>query len=571
MALPRTVADLNIDGPMALLLRFPRIFLALFCLAVFTPGLGTLPPLDRDESRYTQATKQMIETGDFIEIQFQKEARNKKPVGIYWMQAMSASVFSNSPFTDIWAYRLPSVVGAIVAVLLVFGIGARLYDPQTGLLAGAFLGGSLLMVGEAHIAKTDAVQLACIVAAIALIGKFYFAHRLGDPKPHFWWSVALWGAIGLAVLVKGPIGPFICFVTIITLSIWEGRWAWIWTMRPIAGFFVVAAITLPWLLAITLVTKGQFLADAWGRDFAGKVVASQEGHWGFPSYYLRLLPITFWPASLFVIPAAIYAWMTRREASTRFLVAWLVPVWIFLEFTPTKLPHYVLPLYPALALLAAAAVMASVREGSQIFAHWSVRVGAGLWAVITVALVGLMLIYVPAQYGTGAGLFIYALILPVMVAAAFAVYFLLRGDVERAATAGLVSGVVLVVATMAAAVPRLERLMLSPKAAELAASVGATANQGERLAIAGYTEPSFVFLAGTKATLADDGTAAAEFMIVTANAYALIEQSVEDAKFRQRLAEKGYSPEAVGQVSGINYSKNRETTLTLYKLRKINQ
>lgn len=571
MALPRTAAELNIDGPMALLMRFPRVCLVLLCLAIFTPGLATLPPLDRDESRYIQASKQMLETGDFIEIQFQNEARNKKPVGIYWMQALSASTFSSPPYTDTWAYRLPSVIGAIFAVLMVFWIGARFYDTQTGLVAGALMASCLLLVGEAHIAKTDAMQLACIVAAQALIAKFYFAARIGDPQPAFRWSVALWGAIGLAILVKGPVGPFICVATILTLSIWERRWGWIWSMRPIAGFFVIMAIALPWLLAISLVTKGQFLADAWGRDFAGKVVSSQEGHWGVPTYYLRLLPISFWPGSLFVVPAVIYAWMTRNDSTTRFLIAWLVPVWLFLEFTPTKLPHYVLPLYPALALLCAAAVMAAVRESSAVFAHWSVKLATGIWVLITLALVGALLVYIPAQYGSGSGLFVYALMLPVLVAAGFAAYFAFRGDGERAVTAALVSGVVLVVASLGAAVPRLDALMLSPKAVELAASVGATAKQGERLTIAGYTEPSFVFLAGTKTKLAADGADAAEFMIATANAFALIEQNTEDAKFRQRLAEKGYTPEAVGAVSGVNYSKNRETTLTLYRLRKINQ
>jgi 4-amino-4-deoxy-L-arabinose transferase-like glycosyltransferase len=571
MALPRTAAEMNVDGPMALLLRFPRLCLVLFCLAVFTPGLMTLPPLDRDESRYTQASKQMLETGDFIEIQYQEEARNKKPVGIYWMQVVSTNLLSSAPYTDLWTYRLPSVIGAICAVLLVFGIGARFYDAQTGLVAGTLLGGSLLMVGEAHIAKTDAVQLACIVAAQALIAKFYFASRLGEPAPSFRWSIGLWGAIGLAILVKGPIGPFLCAITIVTLSIWERRWGWIWTMRPIAGIFIVTLIVLPWLLAINLVTKWQFMADAWGRDFAGKVVSSQEGHWGVPSYYLRLLPISFWPGSLFIVPAVIYAWMTRHETTTRFLVAWLVPMWLFLEFTPTKLPHYVLPLYPALALLCAAAVMAAMRETSAIFAHWSVKVATGLWAVLTLVLVGALLVYIPAQYGTGSGVFVFALILPVLLAAGFAAYFAFRGDGDRAVTAALASGVVLVVAALGAVVPRLDSLMLSPKAAELAARVGATANQGERLTIAGYTEPSFVFLAGTKTKLSADGAAAADFMIATANSYALIEQTVEDDKFRQRLKEKGYSAEAIDEVSGINYSKNQEITLKLYRLRKINQ
>ena len=456
MALNRTVGDMQYDGPMALLMGFPRLCLVVFCLAIFTPGLTTLPPLDRDESRYTQASKQMLETGDFIEIQFQEEARNKKPVGIYWMQAISASLISSAPYNDIWVYRLPSVIGAICAVLLVFGIGWRLYDTQTGLIAAGLLGGSLLMVGEAHIAKTDAVQLAFIVAALSLIAKFYFAAKDGLPTPSFRWSAALWGALGMAILVKGPVGPLLCALVVATLSVWERNGRWIWTMRPIAGFFVVTLIVLPWLLAITLVTKGQFLADAWGRDFAGKVVSSQEGHWGVPGYYLGFLPLSFWPGSLLLAPAAIFAWANRHDSKVRFLIAWLVPLWLLLEFTPTKLPHYVLPLYPALALLCAAAVMTGLRGVQPTLSHWSVKVATGVWIVLTMALVAILLLYVPSQYGTGAGLFVYFLIPLVLVAAGFAAYFMFREDADRAVVAAFAAGAVLVgraVLTGARAVP----------------------------------------------------------------------------------------------------------------------
>jgi 4-amino-4-deoxy-L-arabinose transferase-like glycosyltransferase len=286
---------------------------------------------------------------------------------------------------------------------------------------------------------------------------------------------------------------------------------------------------------------------------------------------MGLLPVFFWPGSLLLAPAAIYAWMNRHDSKVRFLIAWLVPMWLLLEFTPTKLPHYVLPLYPALAVLCAAAAMAGLRESRALLSHWSVKAATGLWIVLTLGLVATLLLYIPSSYGSGAGLFVYFLIPMVLVAAGFAAYFMLREDVDRAVVAAFASGAVLVVAALGAVVPRLDDLMLSPKAANLAASFGATANNGERLTIAGYTEPSFVFLAGTKAKLAADGADAAEFMIATANAFALVEQNVEDAKFRQRLAQKGYSPEAIGQVNGTNYSKNRDITLTLYRLRKINQ
>jgi 4-amino-4-deoxy-L-arabinose transferase-like glycosyltransferase len=570
MALPYMTAALQAEGPIALVQRFPRVVLTLLCLLLFTPGLTTLPPLDRDESRYSQATKQMLETGDFIEIQFQNEARNKKPVGIYWMQAVSASMLTDAPHTDIWAYRIPSLLGAILAVLLVYSIGARFYDPQTGLVAGAIIASSLLMVVEAHIAKTDAVQLACIVAAQLVIAKFYFDPQEGKPVPLFRWSLLLGAAIGLGILVKGPFTPLVCFLTVATLSVWEGRYKWIWSMRPIVVLFVITLIVLPWLLAIMLVTKGQFLAEAWGRDFAGKIVGSQEGHWGLPGYHLLLLPAGFWPGSLFLIPGIIFAWMTRRNSYTRFLLAWLIPMWVILELTSTKLPHYVLPVYPALALLCAAAVMMAARGGADLMSSLWVKAGIGVWMVVSLGLVFVLLLYVPSQYGSGPGALIYALLLFVLVAVGFAIYFMIRQEPERAVTAALSSGVFLVMVAFGAAVPKLDRLMLSPKAAELAASVGATQNQGERLVIAGYTEPSLVFLAGTKMTLAHDGTKAAEFMMTTPNAYGLIEQAKHDALFRQALSEKGFSAEAVGQVSGLNYSNNDEVTLTLYRLRRVN-
>ncbi len=567
MAMPRTLSDTVVDGPLGALLRYPRVFLALFCLILFTPGLTSLPPLDRDESRYAQATKQMMETGDFIEIQFQEEARNKKPVGIYWMQSLSASVFSSAPFTEIWAYRIPSVIGAICVVLLVFGLGERLFDRETGLAAGGIMAATLLLIGEAHIAKTDSVQLACIVAAQAMFAKFYFADRFGEPRPGWAWSWALWGAVGLGILVKGPLTPFFCGMTVVALSLWERRFGWIWHTRPIFGSGIIILIVLPWLLAIMLVTKGEFLEEAWGRDFAGKIVSSQEGHWGPPGYYLGLLPATFWPGSLFLVPAAIFAWANRADPVMRFLIAWAVPAWIVLELMSTKLPHYVLPLYPALALLCAGAVVTGMRQGGMIFSHITAKIGIAAWLLVTLCIAFVLLVFVPAEYGAGTGLFLYALLLPVLLSAGFAAYFLFQQDAGRALAAALISATVLAVAALGAAVPRLDQLKLSPRAAELAASAGATANRGEKLAIAGYAEPSFVFLAGTKTTLTTP-EGAAQFLIDHSNSFALIDKETADAGFRKVLTAKGYTPEALGQVSGINYSKNRKIQLTLFRLRK---
>jgi len=120
--------------------------LAGLCLALYVPGIAAIPPLDRDEARFAQASRQMLETGDFLRIRFQDEARNKKPAGIYWLQAASVAVFSTPESTAIWPYRLPSLVGALGAVLLTFALGRALFSRdsegpparQAALLARSF-------------------------------------------------------------------------------------------------------------------------------------------------------------------------------------------------------------------------------------------------------------------------------------------------------------------------------------------------------------------------------------------------------------------------------------------------
>jgi 4-amino-4-deoxy-L-arabinose transferase-like glycosyltransferase len=116
----------------------------LLCLTLYAPGLASIPPVDRDEARFARATRQMLETGDFIQIRFQHEARNKKPIGIHWLQAASVALFSAPGSTAIWPYRLPSALAATIAVLLTSVLGATLLSSRGAgwwpLLAAALVG-----------------------------------------------------------------------------------------------------------------------------------------------------------------------------------------------------------------------------------------------------------------------------------------------------------------------------------------------------------------------------------------------------------------------------------------------
>ena len=128
--------------------------LVALALLMFLPGFAGLPPMDRDEPRFAQASKQMLETGDFVSIRFQDEARNKNPVGIYWLQSASVGVAEALGFdgarATIWLYRLPSLAGAIAAVLLTYWAGLAWLENRYAFTAAALMAATVLIGVEAR-------------------------------------------------------------------------------------------------------------------------------------------------------------------------------------------------------------------------------------------------------------------------------------------------------------------------------------------------------------------------------------------------------------------------------------
>src|SRR6185312_2671207 len=176
----------------------PYILLGLLALALDLPGIGALPVLDRDEARFAQATRQMLETGDFLRIRFQDEARNKKPAGIYWLQAASVAALSDAASDAIWPYRVPSLLGCVAAVLLAFGLGQGLVGRPAALISAGLLAATLELSVEAHIAKTDAVLLAASIAAQGVLGSIYRASRDSRDAP-LRWPLLFWLAQAAAI------------------------------------------------------------------------------------------------------------------------------------------------------------------------------------------------------------------------------------------------------------------------------------------------------------------------------------------------------------------------------------
>jgi 4-amino-4-deoxy-L-arabinose transferase-like glycosyltransferase len=557
-------------GPSAGWLRGVRdgVLVALLCLLLYVPGISAIPPLDRDEARFAQSTRQMLDTGDFLSIRFQDSARNKKPAGIYWLQAAAVSAFSTPDATAIWPYRLPSLLGAMAAVLLIFTLGAALFpsgtnDPlmqrRIGGIAAVLLACALGIVAEAHIAKTDAALLAAVMAGQGALGLAYVRARTGRPVP-LWIPLVFWSAELAAILLKGPPGPVLAVVTAASLGIADGEARWLRGLYPVAGIIALCAGVAPWLIAIEHATEGSFLAEALGHDLMAKLIGAQESHGAPPFSYLLLALASFWPGSLLVVPAITRAWRRHDAPAERFLLAWLVPAWVLLELVPTKLPHYVLPLFPALALLAAAALADGTRLEPATWARrldWLVK---GAWVAVSLGLAAL-LIGLPLRFGDHlavAGLF-GALLLTVL-AAALLWYRLGPEMTATGITTGLIAALSLAFVMPAAlgVLPELDRLWLSRAASGLVASHPPAA--GVPLVAVGYSEPSLVFLLGTSLLLTTP-SAAAEAL--AGGGEALV-SSREEAMFRQALSARGLLAQPVGSIPGLDYSNGQRMVLTLY-------
>ena len=359
------------------------VALSLLCCVLFLPGIATLPVTDRDEARFAQASKQMIETGDIIDIRLQDKPRYKKPAGIYWLQAAAVTVArsAGAALDDIWAYRIPSCLGALGAVLLTSWAGRAVLGREPALIAAALFATTLILSFEARIAKSDAA----LMASITLSQGALFRLCMAQPGTRTRGLAALfWFGLGAGILIKGPIAPGLAFLTSVTVLVATPHRAWLKNLHWRWGVPLLLLITLPWLIAIGFASNGDFFTQSIAQDFAGKLQAPHEKHWGPPGFYLAAFLWTFWPAALFVTADTIRAlWKMRRSRRIVFLLAWIVPFWLILEAIPTKLPHYALPLYPAIAMVAAFAMRSENPP--------QIRVGAIIWGVVASAQIALLL------------------------------------------------------------------------------------------------------------------------------------------------------------------------------------
>ncbi len=537
--------------------------LLLLSLFLFVPGQWTVPPLDRDEPRFTQATKQMLETGDYIDIRFQEEARHKKPVGIYWLQAAAAKLTGQGAEAPLWVYRLPSVIGAVLSVLAAFWMARAFMGPAGALLVGGFVAMAIIVGVEARLAKTDAVLLATIIIAQGALARIW----LKDPGHRLWGlSFLFWTALAASVLVKGPVGPMVVGLTVAGLMIARRKVGWFKAASPLVGIIWMLLLVSPWFVAIWIATDGSFFTEAIGKDLLGKVGQGQEGHGAPPLTHFGAMFGVFWPLPAFLLISLPLIWRERASPLVLFSLAWFGPGWIVFELVSTKLPHYTMPLLPALALPVAAAMVDGAGTNTRTWVRWIAAI------LLALPVVGLAVAAFAGPFALGTwpsppGAVLVAIGAVFVVAAATR---LLRGPALHALPAVSMAAICVAVGVWGFVGPALSPIWVSPRlVAALDGIPGCARQETRQVVTSGFHEPSFIFLEGTDTRIISP-KGAAEFLAQSGDAapgdcrVAAIE-SREEPAFLAAAKEIGLVPEVRKRVDGLNINGGDKVDIALYQ------
>ncbi|MEM9784312.1 MAG: hypothetical protein AAF899_17775, partial [Pseudomonadota bacterium] len=328
-------------------------------------------------------------------------------------------------------------------------------------------------------------------------------------------------------------------------------------LRPIPGLVLTAALVGPWLVAIWQVSDGAFFQEAVGRDLLGKVAEGQEKHWGPPGLYAAIVWATFWPAAGLLLPALASAWAARRDSAVVLMIAaWVLPFWIVLEVVQTKLPHYVLPLYPALALL----VAWQATENPAAEARW-IRIASTVVTALSGVVLGLAAMALPLILE---GRLVIGAALLGLIAAALALVAAraaLKGRQSAQMAGSGLSAIAAVAAVLHFGLPALDTAFGTPRIAVMAAHFDAC--RAGPIVSAGYREPSLVFATDAATMMPSTETMLGVLMAEPGTVVLLEERRRE--RLAQLTAAMATPPSLVehASVSFFNYNRGNRETVTL--------
>ena len=325
--------------------RSDRALLALAASLILVVPCAIPTLWDKHEGRFIESARGMLATGDWIVPRNVGEPLVFYPPLCAWLVAICANLLGG---LGAFAARFPSALSAVGCVLLAYEFGVLLFDRRTGIFAAC----ALLTIPVWP--KTSIVCQPDTLVVFLLMASLYALLRIDRAEKTRWpWAVLYWTALGASVMAKGPLGPASTLAVTAAWILWERKWKLAWQLNPLLGVAIVSAIVAPWFLAAHRAAGPEFLRQMWHEAFdmaAGgpMLVHRQPAH-----YYLAKLAGAA-PWVVFALAALVPASADPRERSSRrFLVSWAGTILLLLSMAKAKRAYYLLPMFPAIAILAA--------------------------------------------------------------------------------------------------------------------------------------------------------------------------------------------------------------------------
>jgi 4-amino-4-deoxy-L-arabinose transferase-like glycosyltransferase len=319
------------------------------CLALFFFRLGGMALLNQDEGMHAATSREMVQTGDWLTPRFNGENFYDKPALFNWFVAVCLVVLGYTEF----AARLPAAVLGLGTVLVTFALGRRMFGGAVGLLAGAILATSLEFIVLSRVVVHD-ISLA--FAQALTLAAFYCALTTEGPSRRRW-LLLFYAAAGLAVLAKGPVGVVLPGLIIGLYLAVTRRWDMVrQTLLFGWGILLFAVIACPWYVAMSLAHDDYVRSFLVEKNLGSFLGIGEPDHPRPFYYYVGVLFGGLFPWSCFLPVALVHtAGPPGREdrQPLLFLLIWLGAVFVFFSVATSKLASYILPLFPAAALLIA--------------------------------------------------------------------------------------------------------------------------------------------------------------------------------------------------------------------------
>jgi len=315
--------------------------LALLIFISFFAGLGSTPLFDVDEGAFSEATREMLESGNYLTTYLNGQPRFDKPILIYWMQALSVTVFGLNEF----ALRLPSALASTLWALLLYRFCVALFDRRTAFVTASLLILSLqvTIIGKAAIA--DALLNCTLAASLFAIFLYY-------REPRRQYLLLAFTAIGLGTLTKGPVAILIPFSVSFLFYLSRGELReWFKAVLNPAGMLIFALIVLPWYILEYLDQGMAFIEGFFFNHNISRFKAPLEQHGGALWYYIPVLLLGLTPSTALLIPVVRKLRTLLADPLDRFLLIWFAFVFLFFSLSGTKLPHYIIYGYTPLFIL----------------------------------------------------------------------------------------------------------------------------------------------------------------------------------------------------------------------------